>query len=98
MMTTPTAQNIAGLSSSGNVTITKDFLTDAGAAFPLVSTGKSWNCAQRRTWPGDGAIRQTTAAYDLAYSPKASNGRCDNGHAPHDRFLKSPRPQTEPTM
>ena len=30
MMNTPTAQNIAGLSPSGNVTITEDFVTGLG--------------------------------------------------------------------
>ena len=31
MMNTPTAQNIAGMSPSGNVTITEDFVTGLGA-------------------------------------------------------------------
>jgi hypothetical protein len=31
MMNTPTAQNIAGLSPSGNVTISEDFVTGVGA-------------------------------------------------------------------
>jgi hypothetical protein len=35
MMNTPTAQNIAGLSPAGNVTITEDFVAGVGAAAAL---------------------------------------------------------------
>jgi len=68
MMNTPTAQNIAGLSPSGNVTITEDFVTGlGGGSGTLVYQGRTYPFKVVGTVAGPGGGLEKISASGPVY-------------------------------
>ena len=84
MMNTPTAQNIVGLSPSGNVMITEDFVTGVGAAAAPWSTRggptrSKWLALLRVPVAG---LRKSALPARSISSPASPISRADTRKAP----------------
>ena len=84
MMDTPTAQNVAGLPPSGNVTITEDFVTGlGGGSGTLEYQGRTYLFKVVGTVAGPGGgVDKITASGPSTSSPASAILRADTHKAP----------------